>query len=87
VETWTELLKWTTKPGSVLSSPSSLLRTRAPRALLRLVLYFGAALSVVAIVQMYSAEGRVFWLFPTEYKSFVLGPFVYHKPVRRNSSS
>jgi O-antigen ligase len=77
-ETWTELLKWTTNlvlfflALQVFASPS-----RRER-FLRAVLYFGAALSVVAIVQMYSADGRVFWLFPTEYKTFVLGPFIYH---------
>jgi O-antigen ligase len=77
-ETWTELLKWGTNlvlfvlALQIFSDPAK--RER----FLRWVLYFGAALSVVASIQLYSAEGRVFWLFPTAHKEFVLGPFVYH---------
>ncbi|MBI1790322.1 MAG: O-antigen ligase family protein [Acidobacteria bacterium] len=76
-ETWNALLKWGTNLAlfflalQVFSDP--VLR----EGFLRTVLYFGAALSVVASVQMYTSEGRVFWLFPTEYTDFVLGPFVY----------
>ncbi|HTM52140.1 MAG TPA: O-antigen ligase family protein [Bryobacteraceae bacterium] len=76
-ETRNEVLKWITNlvlfvvALQVYAEP-------APRdRFLRHVLYFGAALSVVASLQAYSGNGRVFWLFPTG-SPLVLGPFVYH---------
>ena len=76
-ETWTALLKWGTNLILFFLALQVFPETGPRRRFLRVVLYFGAALSVVATVQMHSSEGRVFWLFPTGYKDFVLGPFVY----------
>ncbi|MFN7993892.1 MAG: O-antigen ligase family protein [Bryobacteraceae bacterium] len=42
----------------------------------RTLLYFGFALSIVSVLQLFTSPGRVFWIFPTEYKTDVLGPFV-----------
>ncbi len=36
----------------------------------------GCALAVLATVQMFTSGGKVFWLFLTEYKDFVMGPFL-----------
>jgi O-antigen ligase len=41
------------------------------------ILYFGFSLSILAIVQNATSDGRIFWLFPSGYREFVLGPFVY----------
>jgi O-antigen ligase len=46
------------------------------RRFLNAVMYFGIALSVISTIQMYTSDGRVFWLFPSGYEDFVLGPFV-----------
>ena len=43
---------------------------------LRLAFYFGFGISVLAAAQMSTSNGRVFWLFPTGYADFVMGPFV-----------
>jgi O-antigen ligase len=43
----------------------------------RVLLIFGCSLAVISTLQLFSAPGRVFWVFPTEYTGFVLGPFVY----------
>ncbi len=43
----------------------------------RMLVIFGCLLAVVAMLQLFSAPGRIFWVFPTEYTGFVLGPFVY----------
>lgn len=40
-------------------------------------LCFAAVLSVLSTVQMFTSNGKVFWLFPTGYTDYVLGPFVY----------
>jgi hypothetical protein len=36
----------------------------------------GCALAVLATVQMFTSGGKVFWIFPTGYKDFVMGPFL-----------
>lgn len=36
----------------------------------------GFALSVVATVQLFTSGGKVFWLFPSGYPDFVMGPFI-----------
>jgi len=77
-ETWTALLKWGTNLVLFFLALQAFPKPELRERFLRAVLYFAAALSVVAPIQMYSSEGRVFWLFPTEYKDFVMGPFVYH---------
>ena len=77
-ETWNELLKWNTNLVLFFLGLQIFSEPAKRERFLRAVLYFGVALSVIASIQMYGAEGRVFWLFPTEYKQFVLGPFVYH---------
>ena len=77
-ETWTELLKWGTNLVLFVLALQVFADPARRERFLRSVLYFGAALSVVGSIQLYSAEGRIFWLFPSEYKEFVLGPFVYH---------
>ncbi len=41
------------------------------------LLWFGAAIAAVSLVQLFTSGGRIFWLFPTPYKDLVLGPFVY----------
>jgi O-antigen ligase len=77
-ETWDSVLKWGTNLTvfflalQIFSEPA--LRER----FLRAILYFATVLSVVGSIQMFSSDGRIFWLFPTEYKEFVVGPFVYH---------
>ena len=77
-ETWNSVLNW----GANLTLFFVALQTFSEPGLrerfLRAVLYFAAALSVIGSIQMFTSEGRVFWLFPTGYKEFVVGPFVYH---------
>ena len=45
------------------------------RKFLATVLSFAFVLSVVSVVQYFSQDGKIFWLFPTN-DSLVLGPFV-----------
>jgi len=42
---------------------------------LNFVVYFGFGLCVLATVQMFTSGGKIFWLFPSGYTDFVLGPF------------
>jgi hypothetical protein len=47
------------------------------RRFLNALLYFSFGLSVVSLLQMFTSGGRIFWIFPSGYTDFVLGPFVY----------
>jgi hypothetical protein len=42
------------------------------------IVWFGFAVAVEAILQAYLSPGKVFGLFPTGYREFVMGPIVYH---------
>jgi O-antigen ligase len=42
------------------------------------IVWFGFAVAVEAILQVYLSPGKVFGLFPTGYREFVMGPIVYH---------
>lgn len=46
------------------------------RIFLQGFLYFAAILSVVSTLQMFTSDGKIFWLFPSGYTNYVLGPFV-----------
>jgi O-antigen ligase len=41
------------------------------------LLTFGFVLSIVSVLQLYTAKGQAFWMFQTAYTENVLGPFVY----------
>lgn len=77
-ETWNASLYWLTAFVLVFLSLQALAQAEARRAFLRAMLCFGFVLSVLAVVQLFTSEGKVFWIFPTRYTSGVLGPFVYH---------
>lgn len=43
---------------------------------LRGMAWFGMGLAVLAVVQLYTSQGRVYWIFDSGYADNVLGPFV-----------
>lgn len=46
------------------------------RALLKTALSVGSAVCLLGLVQLFTSNGLVFWLFPSGYDSGVVGPFV-----------
>jgi len=46
------------------------------RLFLKGALFVGSAIGLIGIVQLFTSDGRVFWLFPSGYDSSVIGPFV-----------
>jgi hypothetical protein len=75
-ETRRAMLYWSANLAMFVAA-ASLLRGAFDRAWFRnALLWFGCALNVVAIAQLATSGGRVFWLFPTGY-SETFGPFVY----------
>lgn len=77
-ETSVATLHWAAL-ATVLFLAAQLYEDPEARVGLRLgLLYFGFALSVVSVMQLFTAEGNVFWLFPTKFKDVVMGPFLNH---------
>ena len=72
---WTSLLIWTTWGAVFFLSLQIFADPELRRWFLRMSAAFGLLLSVLATVQMYTSGGRIFWLFPSGYTDFVLGPF------------
>jgi O-antigen ligase len=48
------------------------------KRLRNVIVWFGFAVSVEAILQAYLSPGNAYGLFPTGYHDFVMGPIVYH---------
>jgi O-antigen ligase len=71
--TWNTMLLWMTNLLVFFLAAQS----TSPRRVLRATLYFGLGLSILATLQTFTSAGKVFWLFPSGYHDFVLGPFVY----------
>ena len=75
-ETGKAVLAWSACTSVFLVAREVSSRTPERNRLLRSVLWFGAAVSLLTVAQYFTSEGRVFWLFPTEQER-VLGPFLY----------
>jgi len=48
---------------------------RMLQAFLKAVLVAGSVICVLGLLQLFTSNGRVFWLFPTGVESGVVGPF------------
>jgi O-antigen ligase len=75
--TWNAALNWATWLALFFLALQIFPRPAARHGFLRFALYFGCGLSVLSTVQMFTSGGKIFWLFPSGYTDFVLGPFVY----------
>jgi O-antigen ligase len=42
------------------------------------MLWFSFVVAAVATLQTFTFGGKIFWIFPTEYSGFVMGPIIYH---------
>jgi O-antigen ligase len=74
--TWNAVLNWATWLALFFLALQLFQPPAARHWFLRFALYFGAALSVLSTVQMFTSGGKIFWLFPSGYTDYVLGPFV-----------
>ena len=77
-ETWNAVLTWTAQLVCFLLAFQLFADERIRNRFLKSLFYFGFALSVISTLQLFTSQGKVFWLFPSGYKDLVLGPFVYH---------
>jgi hypothetical protein len=75
--TWNSILNWTTWLALFFLALQMFQQPAARHWFLRFAVYFGFGLTVLSTVQMFTSEGKIFWLFPSGYTAAVLGPFVY----------
>ncbi|MFB3778489.1 MAG: O-antigen ligase family protein [Bryobacteraceae bacterium] len=75
-DTWNAILFWTSAAVLVIVAATATGGAEARHRFLRLLLYFGFALSVLATTQYFTSQGKIFWIFPSGYPD-ALGPFVY----------
>jgi O-antigen ligase len=77
-ETQRATFQWMTW-AAVYYTGASILKEESLAELVReVIVWFGFAVAVEAILQTYVSPGKVFGLFPTDYHDFVMGPIVYH---------
>ena len=76
-QTWNSVLNATVDLAIFLLALQLLTEPKRRQHFLDVLLYFGVGLSVLSTLQMFTADGKIFWLFPSGYSDFVLGPFVY----------
>ena len=70
------LLYWMAAASLVWVAESACAGVMERRAFLIAALGMGSLICFAGIVQLFTSEGRVFWLFPSGYESLVIGPFV-----------
>src|SRR5258708_2258007 len=75
-ETGKALLYWAANAAVFLVAREACDSTYTRNRFLRGILWFGAALGLLTVVQYFTSAGRVFWIFPMQ-EARVLGPFLY----------
>jgi hypothetical protein len=75
--TTTAALDWSCWAAIAFLASQALQAGELRRRFLAATMTFGALLGIVATLQVFTSEGRIFWLFPSGYRDLVLGPFVY----------
>lgn len=75
--TWDAVLGWTANLALFFLALQVFAEAGTRQRFLRATLWFGFALSVVATLQLFTSQGRVFWIFPVPIESSVPGPFLY----------
>lgn len=73
--TWIAVLDWCVSFALLFLTFNCLIDFNRRRSFLRALLIFGFLLSIVSTVQMFTTD-KIFWIFPSGYTTFVLGPFV-----------
>lgn len=68
------ILHWTTVLAAFFVASVLFGDAGGRRWLRSAMLWFGFALAAVATLQSFTSGGKVFWLFPTEFKDFLMGP-------------
>ena len=75
-ETWNAVLRWAAYLTVFLLASQICSEAAVSRAFRLMLLYFGFAVSVLAVLQFFTSAGKIFWVFPSEFPDGTLGPFL-----------
>ena len=70
-------LFWAAAASAYLAARGVVRDIREAERVRRGMAWFGLGLAAVAVLQLYTSQGRVYWFFDSGYPDNVLGPFVY----------
>lgn len=76
-DTLSAVLVWTTHTCVVVLVLYFSTSTRIREPFIEVLLIFATLVSILGIIQNFTSDGKVFWIFDSGYKNLVLGPFVY----------
>jgi O-antigen ligase len=74
--TWNSVLNWSINWLLFCLALQFAGNAELGRRFLNAVMYFSFALSVVSTLQLFTSQDKIFWIFPSGYTDFVMGPFV-----------
>lgn len=75
--TWEEILFWFSLLAAVFLALQALADAAVRARFLTALLYFGAAISILGTIQLFTSGGKIFWWFDSGYPD-AFGPFVYY---------
>ena len=67
---------WATLLAAYLAGLSLFTEERVRRWFRAAMLWFGFSVAVLATLQTFTSDGRIFWIFPSPYTRFVMGPIL-----------
>ena len=76
-ETTLAALSWVSLFALYAGGRSLFSGAQARSAFRKAVVWFTFAVSIEATLQTFTAEGKIFWIFPSGYTDFVMGPILY----------
>jgi len=76
LQTWNAFWMWAVNFLLFFLASQLTAHERQRRRFVLALLWFGFVLAGVSTLQMFTSTGKIFWLFPSGYTDFVLGPFV-----------
>ena len=85
-DTQTDIVQWSTYLAVFFTGFTFFQHREARRWFRSAMLWFSFLVAVLATLQTFTSGGKVFWLFPSGYTDFVMGPIVYPKKVAFNNS-
>ncbi|HVW83785.1 MAG TPA: hypothetical protein VHB50_03865, partial [Bryobacteraceae bacterium] len=73
--TWISILYWTANAAAFFVGLNTFGDKRVRGIFFRCLIWFGFAVSILATVQSLTPNGKIYWVFPTEYSGWnLMGP-------------
>ena len=71
------ILYWATNAAVVFVGIQTFADAGVRRGYLRALVVAGFVIAVIAPLQLFTADGKIFWLFEVKYSDVAMGPFIY----------